>query len=119
MTIPEWDNNLLPPIHPDTPEGQEHEILYRAPYHAKLSDFVTRFTTTLERVALIEKFLEYRAALHEAGIHRELQWINGSFVEDIEQSPRERPPRDIDVVTLFVPGNPPGRLREAVRPGEY
>ena len=69
VTIPEWDqNHVLPPIHPDTPEGQEHDQFYRAPYYVPLVDFVTRFATTQERVDLMEKFLEYRATLHEAGI---------------------------------------------------
>ena len=102
MTIPEWDGNkVLPPIHPATPEGQEHDSLYRAPYVARLAEFVTRFATTRDRVDLIEKFLDYRNALHQAGISEGFQWINGSFVENIKQSSRRRPPEDIDVVTFF------------------
>ena len=102
VTIPEWDDNkVLPPIHPDTPEGQEHENWYRAPYVARLVEFVTRFVTTPERVELMERFLNYRTALHQAGISQGFQWINGSFVENIEQSSRSRPPKDIDVVTFF------------------
>ena len=102
MTIPEWDDNkVLPPIHPNTPAGQEHASLYRAPYIARMEEFVTRFATTPERVDLIDKFLDYRAALHQSGISEGFQWINGSFVENIEQSPRRRPPEDIDVVTFF------------------
>ena len=67
MTIPEWDSNkVLPPIHPNTPEGQEHESLYRAPYVARLEEFVTRFATTPQRVEMMRKFLDYRAALHLA-----------------------------------------------------
>ena len=102
VTIPEWDDNkVLPPIHPATPEGQEHDSLYRAPYVARLAEFVTQFATTRDRVDLIEKFLDYRDALHQAGISEGFQWINGSFVENIEQSSRRRPPEDIDVVTFF------------------
>ena len=68
MTIPEWDDNkVLPPIHPATPEGQEHNSLYRAAYVARLAEFVTQFATTRDRVDLIEKFLDYRDALHQAG----------------------------------------------------
>ena len=53
VTIPEWDDNkVLPPIHPDTPEGQEHENLYRVPYVARLVEFVIQFATTSERLAL-------------------------------------------------------------------
>ena len=92
---------MLPPIHPDTPKGQEHNQFYRPPYYAPLVDFVTRFATTRERVDLMERFLDYRAALHRVGISQGFQWIDGSFVEDIEQGPRRRPPEDIDVVTFF------------------
>ena len=102
MNIPEWDiNKVLPPIHPETPEGQEHDILYRAPYAAPLAEIIDRFATTLQRADLIEKFLGYRAALHQAGITEGFQWINGSFVENIEESPRKRSPDDIDVVTFY------------------
>ena len=87
MTIHEWDNNkVLPPIRPDTPQGQEHDRLYRSPYAVPLAEFIERFATTLERVDMIENFLRYRAALHQAGITEGFQWINGSFVENIEES---------------------------------
>ena len=42
-----------------------------------------------------------RAALQAMGIKQGVQWLDGSFVEDIETLER-RPPRDIDVVT-FAP----------------
>ena len=102
-TIPQWDDNkVLPPIHPDTPEGQEHESLYRAPYVASLEQFVTRFATTPERIELANKFLDYRVALYQYGISEGFQWINGSFVENIEgRAPDHRQPKDIDVVTFF------------------
>lgn len=45
-------------------------------------------------------FIDYRKALSREGIERGFQWINGSFVEDIERS-QSRPPSDIDVVTFF------------------
>ena len=106
VTIPEWDGNkVLPPIHPDTPEGQEHSSLYRAPYVAGLEQIVTRFAATPERVELMDRFLDYRAALHQAGILEGFQWINGSFVENIEgRSEEPRSPNDIDVVTFFYRG---------------
>ena len=63
MTIPEWDGNkVLPPIHPATPEGQEHDSLYRAPYVARLAEFVTQFATTRDRVDLTGNYLNLREA---------------------------------------------------------
>ena len=102
MTIPEWDNNkVLPPIHPDAPSGQEYDRLYRSPYAGPLAEFIGRFATTLQRVNMLERFLRYRAALHQAGITEGFQWINGSFVENVEEGPRHRPPGDIDVATFY------------------
>lgn len=45
--------------------------------------------------------LDFRAALHRLGVQEGFQWIDGSFLENIEQL-EGRAPRDIDVVT-FVP----------------
>ena len=102
MTFPKWDqNNVLPPILPNTPEGREYDLLYRSPYIPTLVRFVTRFASTPERVELMSKFLDYRAALHQLEIIDGFQWINGSFVENIEQGPKNRPPGDIDVVTFY------------------
>ena len=117
MTIPEWDGNkVLPPIRPGTPQGREHDSLYRAPYVAPLEEFVTRFATTPERVDLIERFLQYRTALHQQGISRGFQWINGSFVENVEQSSNPRTPRDIDVVTSFYGNENPSLYLELFNP---
>ena len=117
VTIPKWDNNkILPPIHPSTPTGQEHESLYRAPYVAPLVEVVTRFATTPERVELMDKFLAYRAALHQWEIVDGFQWIDGSFVENIEQSSESRTPRDIDVVTFFYANERNSLHRELFNP---
>jgi len=42
----------------------------------------------------------YRAALRDLGLNG-VQWINGSFCEDVERT-RGRPPGDIDLVSLIV-----------------
>ena len=64
-------------------------------------EFVSRFATTPERVELLEKFLDYRRALQQCEITQGFQWINGSFVENVEQRSNPRTPQDIDVVTFF------------------
>ena len=43
--------------------------------------------------------LSYRAKLRSLGITKGFQWLDGSFVEDVEKS-RGRPPNDIDIVTF-------------------
>ena len=46
--------------------------------------------------------LDYREALYKTGIENGFQWIDGSFVEEIEVS-ESRSPSDIDVVTFYRP----------------
>ena len=102
MTIPDWDlNRVLPPIHPDTPKGKEHDLYYRAPYVAQLEEFISRFANTPQRVQLAERFLDYRTAIHRWAITEGFQWINGSFVENVEQGSNPRIPEDVDVVTFY------------------
>ncbi len=59
-----------------------------------------RFGDSTIRRDLLSGLLDYRAALHAAGLLEGFQWIDGSFVEDTTfHSGRE--PGDIDVVTFF------------------
>lgn len=46
--------------------------------------------------------MDYRTALHNLGIVNGFQWVNGSFVENIENW-KLRFPQDIDVVTFYHP----------------
>ena len=65
-----------------------------------LTDLVLRFGTSDPRRAILDGLLRYRGALYGAGITSGFQWLDGSFVEDIERL-EQRPPRDVDVVTFF------------------
>lgn len=96
--IPDWnDVGLIPPIRPGEP-GHSPD---RAPYEVDLMDVIERFATTEERCNILRGFLNFRNALHGIGLTEGFQWLNGSFVVDIEK--REgRPPGDIDVVTFCV-----------------
>ena len=44
--------------------------------------------------------LDFRSELHKAGLMRGFQWIDGSFIENIEESEQRRP-GDVDLVTFF------------------
>lgn len=59
-----------------------------------------RFATSEDRCRILEGWLRYRAALHAAGMTDGFQWLNGSFLEDVE-SREKRSPRDIDCVTFY------------------
>jgi hypothetical protein len=68
-----------------------------------MSEVVLRYGVTAERAAILTGLLDYRAALRNVGIMDGFQWLDGSFVEDVEAI-RSRPPSDIDVVTFAHPG---------------
>ena len=59
-----------------------------------------RFSPSPNRRTILTGFLEYRAALHNMGITDGFQWLDGSFLEDVETL-EHRPPGDIDVVTFL------------------
>lgn len=95
VSIPPWNAiGLLPPIDPEIPTSP-----YRSPYPVSLKDLVMRFSTSPERKAVLKGFLSYRKELHRIGIQDGIQWIDGSFLEDVEKIER-RAPRDIDVVSF-------------------
>lgn len=74
----------------------------RSPYEVSLLQFCQSFATSPERVEILNGLLAHRADLNKAGLVG-WQWLSGSFVEDIENSVRARPPGDIDVVNFVMP----------------
>ena len=94
--LPEWnEHGVLPPIRP----GATATSADRAPYRVSLLELVERFVVSPARAAILQEFLDYRAALHTAGIIVGFQWVDGSFVEDIEELER-RQPNDMDIMTF-------------------
>lgn len=72
----------------------------RSPYLLQPANFVKIFGFTKERLIILQGLFKYRSELYEVGITSGFQWLNGSFVTDIENL-EQRPPGDIDVVTFF------------------
>ena len=94
--IPNWNpRGVLPPV----PAGTDAP-LNRSPYPVSLTDFVLRFGNTESRREIVSGFLEFRGALQTIGLVKGFQWIDGSFVEDVEMVER-RAPADIDIVTFI------------------
>lgn len=94
--IPDWTaSGVLPPINPDSPASTD-----RSPYKISLTDLILRFDTSAARHDILMGLLDFRAALHDLGLVRGFQWLDGSFLENVEII-ESRPPRDIDVVTFF------------------
>ncbi|MBF0240398.1 MAG: hypothetical protein HQM12_22060 [SAR324 cluster bacterium] len=100
--IPQWNSSgVLPPIQP----GEVGHGKDRAPYRVSLHQVVERLATSEKRIAILQGLLAYRKELYRCGVVKGFQWLNGSFMEQIEDI-ENRPPNDIDVVTFFyVPEN--------------
>ncbi|WP_258042044.1 DUF6932 family protein [Pseudomonas syringae] len=93
--IPLWDHQgVIPPINERNPTSFE-----RAPYPTDVKRLIDRFSTTLERCEVLEGFLSHRSEIHRMGIVSGIQWLNGSFMENVEML-EGRPPNDMDVVTF-------------------
>jgi hypothetical protein len=101
MPIPSFDSNSVLPPHLGDPK-QRHEL---SPYPCSCSELCDRFGTTPERVAILQGFIRLRAELRKHGMIDAFQWINGSFLEEIETT-EGRPPKDIDVVTFYWSPDP-------------
>jgi hypothetical protein len=96
VAIPPWTaTGLLPPINAANPSSTD-----RSPYFVSMSEVVLRFGTSAGRKHILEGFLRYRALLHGAGLVTGFQWLDGSFLENIELI-EAREPNDLDLVTFF------------------
>ena len=101
MPIPNFDaNSVLPPHLGDPRLPQE-----LSPYPCSCTELCDRFGTSAERVTILRGLIQLRAELRQHGMTKAFQWIDGSFLEDIEVS-EGRPPRDIDVVTFYWSPDP-------------
>lgn len=97
MPIPYFaDHGALPPFISENPTSPET----RSPYRATMHELVERFCTSPDRAKLLKGLNAYRKHLFAGGFLSGSQWIDGSFVENVEKT-RGRSPSDIDVVTLF------------------
>ena len=73
---------------------------YRSPYSVSLTNCILRFGTTQARRAILGGFMEFRSALHSVNLTKGFQWIDGSFLENVEEI-EKRDPHDIDLVTFY------------------
>lgn len=100
MSLPDWNMaGIVPPVRPGTdPAGTD-----RSPYLLSLSDFVDRFCISAERSVILNGLIDLRSGLHSIGITQGFQWVDGSFLENVEDI-ESRHPNDVDVVTYaFLP----------------
>ena len=97
--FPQWEEDgIFPPVDRENPASPYN----RSPHRVLLADLVRNLGISLPRLRILRGFLEYRRALHTLGIVEGIQWVNGSFVEDVETRRGQIAPNDIDVVTFAV-----------------
>ncbi|MBM2839431.1 MAG: hypothetical protein HW415_2056 [Deltaproteobacteria bacterium] len=89
-------SGVLPPFLPGVSPIEPGAM---APYRVSLLDVAHRYATSDERLKILKGFLTYREELRLLGFDQGFQWIDGSFVENIEAN-SGRPPRDIDLITF-------------------
>jgi hypothetical protein len=106
VPLPPFDvRGLLPPFNGD-PVGND-----RSPYFCTMSELCTALGTTPHRCDLLRKLIAYRALIGGDDYVAGVQFIDGSFVENIELV-EARNPNDIDVFSILLPpakyvNNPP------------
>ena len=94
--IPNFNHShVLPPFLGDSPS----QAAQASPYTATAGELVARLGNTPQRCTLLKGLFAYRRALIDLGFSHGFQWLDGSFVEDIEAH-ESRSPNDIDVVTF-------------------
>jgi hypothetical protein len=108
VPIPPWSaGGVIPPV-----SAVSASSANRSPYLVSLSEVVLHFRDSADRRAILDGFLRYRQRLHAAGLVHGFQWLDGSFLEQIELL-EGRPPNDLDVVTFFH--LPPGANESDIR----
>jgi hypothetical protein len=109
MPIPAFDNilNVLPP-HLGDPTVPAH----LSPYPCTMVELCARFATSPKRRQILRGLLELRRELFDLGIQG-FQWLDGSFLEDIETQ-EGRDPGDMDVVTFVENPLSPRDVRDLI-----
>ena len=102
MPIPPFDGilNVLPP-HLGNPTDRAR----LSPYLCTTTELIQQLSFTAARRTILRGLLQLRRDLLDLGIYG-FQWLDGSFLEDIEAS-ENREPRDIDTVTFVATPHAP------------
>jgi len=101
MAIPQFNSDSVLPPH----LGDPRRINEISPYPCTSLELCDRLGTSDERTEILYGYLSLREELRKHGMTDGFQWIDGSFLEDVENT-EQRAPRDIDVVTFFWSSDP-------------
>lgn len=94
--IPNFDHNNVIPPHLGDPT-KRNQI---SPYECSTLELCQKFSTSHERIEILKNLLLFRQKMNSLGIIEGFQWLDGSFMENIEVS-ENRPPNDLDLVTFY------------------
>lgn len=95
--VPAFDpRGLMPPY-----IGSDATTPDRSPYDVRITEIVMELGTTPFRKRLLQGLLNYRRLLGTLGYTHGLQFIDGSFVENVEAR-ESRSPGDIDIFSFLV-----------------
>jgi len=94
--IPSFDHNLVLPPHLGNPTIPADV----SPYKCTSLELCERFSTSTKRIEILKGFISFRDKLQTHGIINGLQWLDGSFLEDVEIR-EQRSPNDLDLVTIY------------------
>jgi hypothetical protein len=98
LALPPFDmRGLLPPFNGIDPTAED-----RSPYFCSMTELCSAFGTTDHRKGLLRNLISYRALIASDEYIEGIQFINGSFVENVEVI-EGRHPNDIDVFSILVP----------------
>jgi hypothetical protein len=98
LDLPAFDaRGLLPPV--NSSDGTNEN---RSPYFCSMMELCFAFGTSAHRRGLLRNLIGYRALIASDDFVEGLQFVNGSFVENIEAT-EGRNPNDIDVFSLLMP----------------
>ena len=96
MPIPPFDMRGLMPAF----LGSDETTVDRSPYWTTMSELATVLGTTPHRRQLLRNLIGYRALIATDAYQAGFQFIDGSFVENIEAT-ASRSPGDIDVFSIL------------------
>ena len=114
MPIPSFDGilNVLPPHLGNPIEPDQH-----SPYPCTVLELCERFASSERRRDILAGFLRLREKMFAIGLSG-FQWLDGSFLEDIEAQ-AGRDPGDIDVVTFVARPAQVNDLNDLVTTNEW
>lgn len=93
--IPNFNHNHVLPPHVGNPTTRND----LSPYYTNTLEFCKHFATSKERIEILKGYLMFRDKMNITGIVTGFQWLDGSFMENIELS-EHRPPNDLDLITF-------------------